>query len=122
LERVKGSFNSYPLDRVANAGAVAAIHDVAHFDSTCARVVASRERLANELGQLGFEVLPSKANFLFVRHLEHDAAQLQAGLRERKILVRHFRQTRIAQFLRISIGTDVECDALVAAFKALLQR
>jgi histidinol-phosphate aminotransferase len=121
LERVKGSFNSYPLDRVASAGAVAAIHDVAHFESTCARVIASREQLASELEQLGFEVLPSKANFLFVRHPGHDGAQLQAGLRERKILVRHFHQPRIAQFLRISIGTDAECGALVDAFKALLQ-
>jgi histidinol-phosphate aminotransferase len=120
LERVKGSFNSYPLDRIASAGAVAAMQDVAWFDSTCARVIASREQLASELGQLGFEVLPSKANFLFVRHPERDAAQLQAGLRERKILVRHFRQPRIAQFLRISIGTDAECGALVDAFKALL--
>jgi histidinol-phosphate aminotransferase len=121
LERVKGSFNSYPLDRVASAGATAAMHDVAHFDSTRARVIASREQLANELDQLGFEVLPSKANFLFVRHPGHDAAQLQAGLRERKILVRHFGQPRVAQFLRISIGTDAECGALVDAFKALLQ-
>jgi histidinol-phosphate aminotransferase len=122
LERVKGSFNSYPLDRIASAGAVAAMHDTAHFDSTCARVIASREQLASQLGQLGFDVLPSKANFLFVRHPERDAAQLQAGLRERKILVRHFRQPRIAQFLRISIGTDAQCGALVDAFKALLER
>ena len=120
LERVKGSFNSYPLDRIASAGAVAAMQDMLHFDSTRARVIASREQLAEELSRLGFDVLPSKANFLFVRHPAHDARQLQAHLRERNILVRHFRQSRIAQFLRISIGTDAECGALVDAFKALL--
>ncbi|MFT5644420.1 MAG: histidinol-phosphate aminotransferase [Janthinobacterium sp.] len=120
LERVKGSFNSYPLDRIASAGAVAAIQDLAHFDSTCARVIASREQMAAELDGLGFEVLPSKANFLFVRHPQHDAQQLQAALRERHILVRHFRKPRIDQFLRISIGTELQCRALVDTCKALL--
>jgi histidinol-phosphate aminotransferase len=122
LARVKGSFNSYPLDRIASAGAVAAMQDTLHFDDTRKRVIASREQLAGELDRLGFDVLPSQANFLFVRHPRHDAQQLQAGLRGRNILVRHFRQPRIAQFLRISIGTDAECRALVDAFEALLGR
>lgn len=120
LERVKNSFNCYPLGQVALAGAVAAVEDRAYFEQTRAAIIASRERLRAALGALGFDVLPSQANFLFVRHPGHDAAALAAGLRERAILVRHFRQPRIDQFLRISIGTDADCDKLTAALRELL--
>ena len=120
LERVKGSFNSYPLDRLASAGAVAAIQDREYFELTRGRVIASRDWLAVQLRGLGFDVLPSRANFLFVRHEAHDAPQLQASLRERNILVRYFRQARIDRFLRISVGTELQCRALVNAFKEVL--
>jgi histidinol-phosphate aminotransferase len=119
LERVKDSFNSYPLDRLALAGGVAAYEDNAYFDQTRRAVIASREHLAAQLRRLGFEVLPSAANFLFVRHPEHDAALLAARLREHAILVRHFRQPRIEQYLRVSIGTPAQCDALVQALRQL---
>lgn len=115
LERVKGCFNSYPLDRLALAGAQAALADQAWFESTRRRIVASRESLAERLTDLGFEVLPSKANFLFARHPSHDGATLQQALRERNILVRHFRLPRIDQFVRITVGTEAQCDALVVA-------
>lgn len=116
LERVKNSFNSYPLDRLAMNGAVAAYEDRDYFDRTCRKVIASRERLSAQLQQRGFEVLPSRANFLFARTPARDAGALAAQLREKNILVRHFtKPQRIAQFLRISIGTDVQCDALLAA-------
>lgn len=117
LERVKNSFNSYPLDRVAQAGAVAAFEDEAYFQQTCQAVIASRERLVGELTALGFEVLPSAANFIFARHPQHDAAELAAGLREEGVIVRHFKQARIAQFLRISIGTEEQNQALVNALR-----
>ena len=120
LERVKSSFNSYPVDRVAMAAAVAAIEDREHFEKTCAAVVASRTRLVADLESLGFEVLPSAANFVFARHPGRDALALYTGLRERRILVRHFRQPRIAQFLRITVGTDDQCRALVAALREML--
>jgi histidinol-phosphate aminotransferase len=120
LERVKNSFNCYPLSQVALAGAVAAVEDVAYFEQTRDAIMASRERLGEELRALGFEVLPSQANFVFVRHPRHDAAALAAALRERAILVRHFRQPRIEQFLRISIGTDAECGKLIAALRTLV--
>jgi len=120
LARVKDSFNSYPLDRLALAGAVAAIRDTAYFENTRHKVIVTRERLANDLARLGFEVLPSGANFLFARHPQHDGAALQAALRERRILVRHFAKPRIDRFLRISIGTEAECAALVAALDAIL--
>jgi len=120
LERVKNSFNCYPLGQVAQAGAVASLDDVEYAAQTSRAVIAARERLTAEMLALGFEVLPSSANFIFVRHPGHDAVTIGAGLRERAILVRHFKQPRIDQFLRISIGTDAECAALVDALKKLL--
>ncbi|MEW6313781.1 MAG: histidinol-phosphate transaminase [Pseudomonadota bacterium] len=121
LERVKDSFNSYPLDRFALAGAAAAMEDRAYFDATRNKVIASRTRLSGQLGALGFDVLPSAANFIFARHPRRDAAELSARLRERGIIVRHFgRPARIAQFLRITIGTDEQCDVLVEALRELL--
>ncbi|MER1968288.1 histidinol-phosphate transaminase [Castellaniella sp. GW247-6E4] len=112
LSRVKDSFNSYPMDRVALAGAQAAIEDETHFDHTRQAVMAMRETLTGDLRALGFEVLPSQANFVFARHPAHDAAAIQRTLRERAILVRHFKSPRIEQFLRITVGTPEECARL----------
>ena len=121
LDRVKNSFNSYPLDRLAIAGAIASFEDEAYFQQTRGAVIALRENLVAALTGLGFEVLPSQANFVFVRHPGHDAADLAARLRERSIIVRHFRQpARISQYLRISIGNDKECAALAAALEDLV--
>ena len=121
LTRVKDSFNSYPLDRLALAGAAAAIDDIDHFESTRQKVMASRERLVYALDGLGFEVLPSLANFVFARHPRQRGAALAAGLRERGVLVRRFeRPERIADFLRITVGTDAQCDALLAALAQLV--
>ena len=117
LERVKNSFNSYPLDRLAIAGAVAAFEDREYFEQTCNAVIATRKRLVGELQALGFEVLPSKANFIFARHPQHDAEKSALALRQRSIIVRHFRLPRIEQFLRITVGTDEQCAVLVAALK-----
>lgn len=120
LERVKNSFNSYPLDRVAIAGAVAAIEDEAYFRQTCDKIMASRQALTTQLEDIGFHVLPSAANFIFVRHAEHDAAGIAAALREKGIIVRHFGAERIRQFLRITIGTDAECSELVQALRHII--
>ena len=121
LVRVKDSFNSYPLDRLALVGAAAALDDVAHFESTRQAVVHSRDRLAAQLTALGFEVLPSLANFLFARHPSRPGRDLAAALRARGVLVRRFDQpTRIADFLRISIGTDAQDDELVQALQDIL--
>ena len=83
-------------------------------------MIDSRERLVGELSGMGFEVLPSAANFIFARHPQHDAAELAAGLREQGVIVRHFKQARIAQFLRISIGTEEQNQALLDALRARL--
>lgn len=116
LERVKDSFNSYPVDRLAQAGAAAAIEDEAWLERTRRRIVATRQRLVGALQARGFEVLPSLANFVFARKQGHSGAALAAGLRERRVLVRNFaRPARIADFLRITVGTEEQTDALLAA-------
>lgn len=122
LERVKDSFNSYPIDRLAQAGAAAAMDDVEWFELCRRKVIESRDRLVDAMERLGFEVLPSSANFIFARHPDRDGGALQAELRARSVIVRHFAKPRIGQYLRISIGTDEECDALIAALKEILSR
>nr|WP_298173794.1 histidinol-phosphate transaminase [uncultured Pseudomonas sp.] len=119
LERIKNSFNSYPLDRLAIAGAAAAFEDRAYFEQTCRQVIDSREAVVAGLQALGFEVLPSAANFVFARHPHKDAATLAAGLREQGVIVRHFKQARIDQFLRISIGAPEQNQALLDALSGL---
>lgn len=119
LVRVKDSFNSYPIDRLAAVGAVAALEDAEHFETTRQAVIKTRQRLVADLSALGFEVLPSAANFVFARHPGHDARELAAQLRDRSIIVRHFRHPRIDQFLRITVGTDAECASLIDALKSL---
>ncbi|MDD5331092.1 MAG: aminotransferase class I/II-fold pyridoxal phosphate-dependent enzyme, partial [Sulfuricella sp.] len=99
----------------------AAMEDRAYFEETCRKVIASRTRLVADLTALGFDVLPSAANFVFARHGGRDGAELAAKLRERSIIVRHFKSpARIAQFLRITVGTDAQCAALVAALGEIL--
>jgi histidinol-phosphate aminotransferase len=120
LERVKNSFNSYPLGRLAICGAVAAMEDRDHFDRTRKAIMRTREALTADLTRLGFEVLPSAANFVFARHPGRDAGELAAELRQRAIIVRHFRLPRIDQFLRITVGTDEQCAALGRALAEIL--
>jgi histidinol-phosphate aminotransferase len=120
LDRVKDSFNSYPLDRLAIAGGVAAIEDEEYFERTRQAVIRTREQLVADLASLGFEVLPSAANFVFASHPIRDAGELAAELRKRAIIVRHFRQPRIEQFLRITVGTDEQCAILVEALREIL--
>ncbi len=116
LERVKDSFNSYPLDRLAIAGGVAAIEDAAWLERTRGRIIATRQRLTDALQARGFDVLPSKANFVFVRKPGASGAALATGLRERRVLVRNFtKPARVADFLRITVGTEEQTDALLAA-------
>jgi histidinol-phosphate aminotransferase len=120
LERVKDSFNSYPLGMLAQAGAIAAIKDETWFEATRGRIIASREKLARDLTGLGFEVLPSAANFVFARHPKHSGADLAARLRQHGVIVRHFAKPRIADFLRITIGTDAQCARLTELATSLV--
>ncbi|HZV61271.1 MAG TPA: histidinol-phosphate transaminase [Methylophilaceae bacterium] len=120
LIRVKDSFNSYPLDRLAMAGAIAAMEDQAYFEETRRKVINSRTWLIEQMQHMQFAVLPSGANFIFARHPQRDGAEIALKLRERSIIVRHFRKPdRIAPYLRITIGTDAECQALADALREI---
>lgn len=121
LMRVKDSFNSYPIDRFASAGAIAALQDTAYFEQTCQQVIATRESLVKAMVPLGFEVLPSGANFIFAKHRLVDGAELALKLRARGIIVRHFKSpASIAPYLRITIGTDVQSQRLLAALEEIV--
>ncbi len=122
LTRVKDSFNSYPLGRIAQAGATASLRDDAYFRETCARIVAGRETMTRELTKLGFVVLPSSANFVFASHPAREGAKLAAALRERAVLVRHFNRPRTAPWLRITVGTEGDTRRLIAAVVDVLRQ
>lgn len=121
LERIKDSFNSYPLDRLAQAGAAAAFNDRDYFEVCRRDVIECREKLTESLRQLGFEVLPSHANFVFARHPDHSGQVIADKLRERAIIIRHFKKPRIDEFLRITVGTPVQHRALLEALEAILK-
>jgi histidinol-phosphate aminotransferase len=122
LERVKDSFNSYPLDQLAQVAAKAAIGDVEWFEASRSKVISSRERTTRELESRGFNILPSQANFIFAKLPHFPGAALAKELRDRAVLVRHFAKPRIDDYLRISIGTDAECDKLIAAIDDILSQ
>lgn len=120
LVRVKDSFNSYPLDSLAIRAGVAAFNDQTYFEQTCEKVITSRNRVVSELQELGFEVIPSAANFVFARHPQYQAAEIAEGLRKQGVIVRHFKQERIDQYLRITIGTPQENQQLLAVMDTLV--
>ena len=120
LERVKNSFHPYALDSLAIAGASAAFKDKAYFERCCEKIITTRQRFSKALTSLGFEVLPSSANFVFVKHPQQPAASLYQTLREKKFLVRYFDKDRIRDYLRISIGTDQDMDALLQCLSSVL--
>jgi len=122
LRRVKDSFNSYPLGRIAQAGATASVRDEAYFRASCAKVIAGREAMTRELIELGFSVLPSSANFVFASHPAMGGVELAAALRQRGVLVRHFNQTRTAPWLRITVGAGDDTRRLVAELEGILGR
>jgi histidinol-phosphate aminotransferase len=111
--------DSYNVNRLSQAAGLAALDDQADFHARTERVCAERERVAAALRNLGLTVLPSQANFVFVR-LRQPAADVQARLRERKVLVRHFSRPRVSDGLRISIGTREQNDVLLAALREIL--
>ena len=122
LERVKDSFNSYPLDRLAQVAAKAAIDDEEWFEACRQKVIATRESMISALESRGFNILPSQANFIFASLPEYNGAALAQDLRERAVLVRHFAKPRIDSYLRISVGTDEESGKLIAAIDDILSQ
>lgn len=120
LNRVKNSFNAYPIDSIASAIAIASINDDSYFQKCRDQIITSRDWLSKVLAELSFEVLPSSSNFLFVQHPNVLASTLYSELRKQGILVRHFKTRRIENYLRISIGTEEECQTLIATLKQIL--
>ena len=119
LTRMKNSFNSYPLDKLAQAGATASVLDNEYFEQTCQQVIDLRTSLTAELTALGYNVLPSHANFVFARPNDGDAMTVANALREQGIIVRHFDKPRVQEYLRITIGTAAQHERLIDVLKAL---
>jgi histidinol-phosphate aminotransferase len=114
LERAKNSFNSYPLDRLAIIGAVEAIRDDDYFRVTCKKVMDTREWTIAALSKMGFSIVPSKTNFIFIKPAGIQARELYTRLKDDNILVRYFDKPRINEYLRVTIGTDAEMHTFIA--------
>lgn len=117
LYAAKDSYNSYPMDSVAIEAGIASVKDEEYFRATLRKVIATRDRLTKELRSMGFELPDSCANFVFAEHKDYRAKDICEYLKTRDIYVRYFSKARIDNRLRITIGTDEEIDALVAALK-----
>ncbi len=120
LIRVKDSFNSYPIDAIAQAAALAAIDDHAWLEDASAAVGRARAQLCQALTQRGFEVLPSSANFVFCRHRSVSGEAIFDALRAQNIIIRRWNKPRIKDYLRITVGTDAQCQTLIAALDDIL--
>ncbi len=116
LDKVRDSYN---LDAISQAVALAAIEDQAYMRTNVSRIIATRGRLAAALTELSFGVFPSETNFLWVRP-PVDAEGLYLALKERNVFVRYFTGIRTAGFLRITVGTDAEVDRLLMALREIL--
>lgn len=120
MNRVKNSFNSYTLDRLAIAGGVEAIKDELYFDETIQKLINTRENVIRRLLALDFKVIDSCANFIFISHSRVHAIDIFNKLREQGILVRYFNKERIDNYLRVSIGTDEEMDVFIEAISSIV--
>ena len=119
LERVKNSFNSYPLDRIGIEGGAAAMQDKAYFEQTCQKIISTREVADQALQALGFKTLPSLSNFIFATNDKMPAEEIYLELKKQGVLVRYFNKPRIDNYLRITIGTDEEMGVLIEKLKGI---
>lgn len=120
LIRMKDSFNSYPIDRLAMVGATAAIEDKNYFEETRKKIITTREWTTEQLKRLGFEVVPSATNFLFVTNPKIAAEKLYKTLREKDILIRYFNQAPIDNYVRVTIGTKEEMKRFIKAVEEII--
>ena len=120
LRRVKDSFNSYPVDRLAAVAAAAAISDTAYYCEKTKKIIATRDKFTDRIKEYGFNIAPSSANFVFCAHRNVKAAAIYAALREQGVLVRHFCKPRIDDYLRITIGTDADMDIVAGLLRAIV--
>lgn len=121
MNRVKNSFNSYPIDAIAQVVAKEAIEDDEYFEETRNKIISTRNKTREKLIELGFEVPESKANFLFIKHNKVNAKQIFEYLKNNKILVRYFEKPRIDKYLRVTIGTDKEMDSFIECIKKIIK-
>lgn len=121
LNDVKYSFNSYTMSRAALVCGEAAVSDKEYFEQNIRKIVETREWAKKEFRKLGFELTDSRANFLFVSHLQYDAQWLFDELKKRHIYVRHWNADRINSYLRITIGTDEEMHLLIRELKDIMK-
>jgi len=115
INRVKNSFNSYPVDAVAQVAGVASLKDEAYYRATVGKIIATREWTSDELRKRGFKVLDSAANFIFVSPQDDQAGALFEHLSDTGVLVRYWDSAALSSWLRISIGTDEEMKTLLSA-------
>jgi len=120
IVRVKDSINSYTVDRLAQAGAREAIKDEAYFQETISKIIKTRGRVSARLAAMGFHVIPSQANFIFISHTQCHGRVLFQKLREKGILVRYFDKPKIDNYLRVTIGTDKEMDVFLRETEGIL--
>ena len=121
LNRTKNSFNTYPIDRLASEAGINSIKDHSWFEINKIRVMKNRDFLTENLKKIGFKVIKSKANFILTSHKQVEAYQIFNKLKKNKILVRHFKDKKIKDWVRISIGTKTECLKLLRVLKNILK-
>ena len=121
LNTIRYSTNPYNINSVTMAAGVGALEDVEYFKSNCKIIAENREYLTKELKALGFDVLPSKANFVFAQSNAVSGLELYQKLKERGVLVRHFESGRIKNFNRITVGSRQQLDVLLAKIREILE-
>jgi histidinol-phosphate aminotransferase len=121
LDRLRYSTNPYNVNRLTLLMGTAALLGRAYYDSNNSKTIQTRYYTTLKLQELGFEMTDSKANFIFARHPKVKGMELYQELRERGILVRHFDKPRIADFVRITVGTQEQMDSLLTSLKEMLK-
>lgn len=121
LDAVKDSYNSYPMDSIAIQTGIASIEDNAYFEQTVSKIISTRQRTADALKAMGFDVLDSSTNFLFTTHPKYNAKDIFEYLKSQKIFIRYFNKPRIDNYLRITIGTDEEMNAMLSALEKYIK-
>lgn len=120
LEKIKYSTNPYSINRLTNLAGIAALRDKSYYVENCKKIIEAREYTKVELQKLGFELTDSKSNFIFTKNSNIDGEMLYKKLKEKGILVRHFSKDRIKDYVRITVGTKEQMDALLAAIKTVI--
>ncbi|MDE5616950.1 MAG: aminotransferase class I/II-fold pyridoxal phosphate-dependent enzyme, partial [Clostridia bacterium] len=120
LKTVKDSINSYTVDRLTEGIAIKALENNKYFNAQVDKIISTRDEYADKLREIGFDVLPSNANFLFAKHNDIKASELYYQLKKQGVLVRHFNQARIDDYLRITVGAENEMEALMKALNKII--